>query len=173
MALAGPSGLLFYHVGSRFGDNTINQEESGTMSQRGAPARFSSPSTMPRPYGYSQVVEITGGHPVYISGQVPLDTNNQVVGVGDFAAQTRQAFENVRLALESVGLTFAHVVKIQMFLTDIANLPSIRDIRDEYVNTEQPPASTTVQVAALFHPDVLFEIDAIAYAPGERNQSAQ
>ena len=72
---------------------------------------------MPRPYGYSQVVEITGGHPVYISGQVPLDTNNQVVGVGDFAAQTRQAFENVRLGLESVGLTFAHVVKIQMYRT--------------------------------------------------------
>src|SRR5829696_4444703 len=87
------------------------------MSEEGAPARFSSPSTMPRPYGYSQVVEITGGHPVYISGQVPLDTNNQVIGVGDFAAQTRQAFENVRLGLEAVGLTFAHVVKIQMFQT--------------------------------------------------------
>src|SRR5829696_10371841 len=87
------------------------------MSEGGAPARFSSPGTMPRPYGYSQVVEITGGHPVYISGQVPLDTNNQVVGVGDFAAQARQAFQNVQLALESVGLTFAHVVKIQMYRT--------------------------------------------------------
>ena len=62
-------------------------------------------------------------------------------------------------------LTFDHVVKIQMFLTDIANLPQIRDIRDEFVNTEHPPASTTVQVAALFHPDVLFEVDVIAYAP--------
>jgi enamine deaminase RidA (YjgF/YER057c/UK114 family) len=119
------------------------------------------------------VVEITGGHPVYISGQVPLDTNNQVIGVGDFAAQTRQAFENVRLGLEAVGLTFAHVVKIQMFLTDIANLPAIRDIRDEFVNTDEPPASTTVEVSALFHPDVLFEIDAIAYAPSGSNQSAQ
>ena len=89
------------------------------MSEGGAPARFSSPGTMPRPYGYSQVVEITGGHPVYISGQVPLDTNNQVVGVGDFAAQARQAFENVRLALESVGLTFAHVVKIQMLRSQV------------------------------------------------------
>ena len=143
------------------------------MSEEGAPARFSSPNTMPRPYGYSQVVEITGCHPVYISGQVPLDTNNQVIGVGDFAAQTRQAFENVRLGLEAAGLTFAHVVKIQMFLTDIANLPAIRDIRDEFVNTDEPPASTTVEVSALFHPDVLFEIDAIAYAPSGRNQSAQ
>jgi enamine deaminase RidA (YjgF/YER057c/UK114 family) len=87
------------------------------MSDGAAPARFSNPSAMPRPYGYSQVVQVTGGHPVYISGQVPLDTDNQVVGVGDFAAQARQAFENVRLALESVGLTFAHVVKIQMFRT--------------------------------------------------------
>ena len=54
-----------------------------------------------------------------------------------------------------------------MFLTDISNLPAIRDVRDEFVNTSRPPASTTVQVAALFHPDVLFEIDAIAYAPGD------
>jgi len=158
---------------ARFCDDTINQEDSLTMSEGRAPDRFSSPGTMPRPYGFSQAVVITGGHPVYISGQVPLDTNNQVVGVGDFAAQTRQSFENVRLGLESVGLTFAHVVKIQMFLTDIANLPAIRDIRDEFVNTEHPPASTTVQVAALFHPDVLFEIDAIAYAPSARDQSDQ
>jgi enamine deaminase RidA (YjgF/YER057c/UK114 family) len=62
---------------------------------------------------------------------------------------------------------------MQMFLTDIANLPAIRDIRDEFVNTEQPPASTTMQVAALFHPDVLFEIDVIAYVPSDSNQRAQ
>jgi len=136
-----------------------------TMSDRRVQARFLSPDTMPRPYGYSQVVEITSGRAVYISGQVPLDLNNQVVGVSDFAVQTRQAFENVRRGLEAVGLTFTHVVKIQMFLTDMKNLPAIRDIRDEFVNTSNPPASTTVQVAALFHPDVLFEVDAIAYAP--------
>ena len=135
------------------------------MSEGGGSARYISPETMPRPYGYSQVVEISRGRPVYVSGQVPLDTDNQVVGVGDFAAQARQAFENVRLALEAVGLTFEHVVKIQMFLTDISHLPQIRDVRDEFVNTERPPASTTVQVAALFHPDVLFEIDAVAYGP--------
>ena len=135
------------------------------MGEKQVQARFLNPETMPRPYGYSQVVEVTGGRAVYVSGQVPLDLNNQVVGVGDFAAQTRQAFENVRLGLETVGLTFDQVVKLQMFLTDIANLPAIRDIRDEFVNTANPPASTTVQVAALFHPDVLFEVDAIAYAP--------
>jgi hypothetical protein len=69
---------------------------------------------------------ITGGHPVYISGQVPLDTNNQVVGVGDFAGQTRQAFENVRLALESVGLTFADVIKIQKCSPFLGSPPIVR-----------------------------------------------
>ena len=69
------------------------------MSEGAAPARFPSPDAMPRPYGYSQVVGITGGRAVYISGQVPLDLNNQVVGVGDFAGQTRQAFQNVRRGL--------------------------------------------------------------------------
>jgi enamine deaminase RidA (YjgF/YER057c/UK114 family) len=104
---------------ARCGDDPIDQEDNPIMSEGGAPARFSSPGTMPRPYGYSQVVQITGGYPVYISGQVPLDTNNHVVAVGDFAAQTRQAFENVRRALESVGLTFAHVVKIQMLRSQV------------------------------------------------------
>jgi enamine deaminase RidA (YjgF/YER057c/UK114 family) len=125
-------------------------------------ARFLSPGTMPRPYGYSQVVEVTGGRTVYISGQVPLDTNNEVVGVGDFVAQVRQAFENVRLGLEAVDMTFQNVVKMQFFLTDIADLPKVRDVRDEYVNTQQPPASTSVQVGALFRPEVLFEMDVIA-----------
>jgi enamine deaminase RidA (YjgF/YER057c/UK114 family) len=91
-----------------------------------------------------------------------LDENNDVVGPGDFAAQVRQSFENVRRALEAVGLTFDDVVKMQMYLTDMNNLLALRDIRDEFINTAEPPASTTVQVAALFRPDVLFELDVIA-----------
>lgn len=121
-----------------------------------------SPDTMPRPYGYSQIVEVTGGRTVYVSGQVPLDEHNQLVGEGDFVAQARQTFENVRRALEAVGMTFEHVVKVHMYLTDMSNLLALRDVRDEFVNTARPPASTTVQVAALFRADVLFELDVIA-----------
>lgn len=127
------------------------------------PTRFLSPVTMPRPYGYSQVVEVSGAsRTVYIAGQVPLDSANNVVGEGNFEAQVRQAFENVRLALESVNMTFANVVKMQFFVTDIANLARVRDIRDEFINTQSPPASTSVEVSALFHPSVLFEMDAVA-----------
>jgi reactive intermediate/imine deaminase len=135
------------------------------MDRQDRVARHLNPETLPRPFGYSQVVEVTAGRTVYVSGQVPLDSNNQLVGDGDFDAQARQVFENVRLALESVGLTFDHVVKTQFFLTDVANLPRVRDIRDQFVNTERPPASTSVEVSALFRPDVLFEMDAIAVAP--------
>lgn len=125
-------------------------------------ARYLSPETMPKPFGYSHVVEVSGGRTVFIAGQVPLNTNNELVGAGDFAAQVRQVFENVRLALEAVEMTFQNVVKMQFFVTDIANLAQVRDIRDEYINIARPPASTSVQVGALFRPDVLFEMDAIA-----------
>jgi enamine deaminase RidA (YjgF/YER057c/UK114 family) len=126
--------------------------------------RYLSPRTMPQPYGYSQVVEVRGGRTVYVAGQVPLDANNQLVGAGDFPAQVKQAFENVRLALEAVDMTFANVVKMQFFLTDAANLPLVRDIRDSYIDTTRPPASTSVEVSALFRPDVLFEMDVVAVA---------
>jgi enamine deaminase RidA (YjgF/YER057c/UK114 family) len=68
----------------------------------------------------------------------------------------------VRLALDAVGMTYDHVVKLQVFVTDIADLPRLREIRDAYVNTKNPPASTVVQIAALFRPDVLLEMDAVA-----------
>lgn len=125
-------------------------------------ARFLSPETMPAPYGYSQVVEVKATRTVYIAGQVPLNTNNEVVGAGDFAAQVEQVFENVRLALEAVDMSFNNVVKMQFFVTDIANLALVRDIRDRYINTDNPPASTSVEVSGLFRPDVLFEMDAVA-----------
>lgn len=128
------------------------------------PNRFLAPKTMPAPFGYSQVVESSGSRIVHVAGQVPLNAQNELVGAGDFQAQVRQAFENVRLALEAVDMTFNDVVKMQFFVTDIANLPEVRSIRDEYINTDQPPASTSVQVVALFRPEVMFEMDVIAIA---------
>jgi reactive intermediate/imine deaminase len=132
------------------------------MGESEASVRFINPETMPRSRGYSQMAEVRGGRTVYISGQVPLDTDGQLVGAGDFAAQARQVFENLRLALEAAGMKFAQVVKLGIFVTDIGDLPQVREIRDAYVNTEQPPTSTAVEVGALFRPDVLIEVEAIA-----------
>jgi reactive intermediate/imine deaminase len=124
--------------------------------------RFLSPDTLPRPFGYSHVVDAPAGRIVYVSGQVPLDTAGELVGAGDFAAQARQVFVNLNAALEAAGVGWDDVVKLNFFVTDLSEIAALREIRDEYVNTEQPPASTLVQVAALFRPDVMFEADAVA-----------
>jgi enamine deaminase RidA (YjgF/YER057c/UK114 family) len=111
--------------------------------------------------GYSHVV--TGpGQWMAIAGQVALDADGNFVGVGDPAAQARQVFANLDRCLAAAGATFADVVKLNFYVTDIAYLPAIRTARDEYVDTTNPPASTAVQVVALFSPDALLEIEAYA-----------
>jgi reactive intermediate/imine deaminase len=138
------------------------------MTAESTNVHFLNPETLPRPYAYSQVAEITGGRLVLVSGQVPLDTSNELVGVGDFAAQARRTFENVRLALEAVGCSFADVVKLQVFMTDMADLPALRRVREEFLDPAHLPTMTTVQVAALFRPDVMIEVDAMAVARTSR-----
>ena len=114
--------------------------------------------------GYTHVV-IGSGRLVALSGQVALNEQGQVVGTGDPAAQARQVFENLRRCLAAAGATFDQVVKLTYFLTDVSFLPAIRAARDEFVDTERPPASTAVQVAALFRPELLLEVEAFALLP--------
>jgi reactive intermediate/imine deaminase len=124
--------------------------------------RFLSPDTLPPPFGYSHVVDAPASRIVYVSGQVPLDTEGQLVGEGDFDAQVRQVFANLTAALEAAGVAWSDVVKLNYFLVDVSQVASVRAIRDEYVNTERPPASTLVEVSRLFRDDILIEIEAVA-----------
>ena len=123
--------------------------------------RFMNPAAIAKPGGYTHVVEVTGpGRIVYIAGQLGLKQNGDIAG--DFRAQCVQAFENLKAALAAVGATFDDVVKLNNYLIDIPkNLGIYREVRDKYVNTSQPPASTTVGVTALARPDALFEAEAI------------
>ncbi|WP_328583999.1 RidA family protein [Streptomyces sp. NBC_00370] len=111
--------------------------------------------------GYSHVVYGTGTF-VAVSGQCAFDGDGKLVGEGDAAAQARQVFENLRRCLAAAGATFADVVKLTYFVTDVAHLPAIRIARDEVVDTARPPASSAIQVAALFRPELLLEIEAFA-----------
>ena len=124
--------------------------------------RFLTPATLSPPFGYSHVVEAPAGTMVYISGQVPLDAEGQLVGAGDFVAQTRQVFENLTRALEAADASWSDVVKLDYFLRNVDQIGVVRAIRDEYVDTANPPASTLVEVSSLFSPDVLVEIQAVA-----------
>jgi enamine deaminase RidA (YjgF/YER057c/UK114 family) len=124
--------------------------------------RFLSPDSLPPPFGYSHIVDSPASRIVYISGQVPLDSDGRLVGEADFEAQTRQVFENLTRALATADAAWSDVVKLNYFLTDLSQITALRTIRDEFVDTERPPASTLVQVSGLFRPEVMVEIEAVA-----------
>ncbi|KJY29977.1 MULTISPECIES: RidA family protein [unclassified Streptomyces] len=114
--------------------------------------------------GYTQVVSATG-RLVAVSGQVAFDEQRRLVGAGDPEAQARQIFENLRRCLAAAGADFSHVVKLTYFLTDIGHLDAVRKARNEALGELPPPASSAMQVAALFLPEVLIEIEAFAVVP--------
>lgn len=111
--------------------------------------------------GYSHVVWGTGRF-VAVAGQIALDEDGELVGPGDGLAQARQVFVNLRRCLAEAGATFADVVKLTFYVTDVGILPSVRIARDECIDAGRPPASTAVQVAALVRPDLLLEVEAFA-----------
>jgi enamine deaminase RidA (YjgF/YER057c/UK114 family) len=120
------------------------------------------PPTVATPVGYSHVAKVRGGALVFISGQVALDAAGVVVGPGDYVLQAEQTFRNLGFALQAAGGTFHSLVKLTIYVLDIRSLPEIREVRDKYVDTAHPPASTAVQVSRFFRPDLLLEIDAVA-----------
>ena len=126
--------------------------------------RHINPATLSVPPGYTHVVEVQGGRTIYISGQVPFDQAGNVVGAGDFAAQTTQVFENLKLALASVGATFDNVVKNNMYVTNMSNIQTLREIRLKYYG-KNAPASTLVEISKLAHPEFMIEIELIAVIP--------
>ena len=126
--------------------------------------RYLNPSTLSTPTGYTHVVQVHGGRTLYIAGQVAFDKSGNVVGKGDFAAQVTQVFENLKSALAAGGATFDNVVKVTTFVTDMAQMQTLRSIRGKYYG-KNAPASTLVQITQLAHEDLLIEIEAIAVVP--------
>lgn len=129
--------------------------------------RFANPKTMPAPRGYTQVVETTGpGRTIYLSGQLGMTPAGAFAGPpGDFRAQATQCFENLKAGLAAAGAGFEHVVKITNFFVDMAHLPQFFEVRDKYVNTKAPPASTAIEIRRLAREGALFEIEAVAVVP--------
>lgn len=132
------------------------------MTSTGKQPNFINPSTISTPNGYTHVVETFGGRTVYVAGQLALSADGQVVGAGDASLQADQVFKNLQSALTEVGASFDDVVKLTFFMIDMADFPAIRKVRDQFVNTSRPPASTAVQIGALAAEPFLLEIEAIA-----------
>ena len=105
----------------------------------------------------------TGGSTLYLSGQVPVDVDGQLVGEGDFAAQAQQVFSNLRLALAAVGADFGNVVKMTTYIVNYR--PELREALGAARTAamgQALPASTLVGVQALAMPGYMIEVEAIA-----------
>jgi enamine deaminase RidA (YjgF/YER057c/UK114 family) len=122
------------------------------------------PDGVNKPKTYSQVVKVNGGSMIFTSGIVADDVNGNIVGKGDLKAQVKQAFENLKIVLAAAGAEFKDVVKMTYYIVNYKpeQIPMIREVRANYLPTENPPASTLVGVQSLFNADVLIEIEAVA-----------
>jgi 2-iminobutanoate/2-iminopropanoate deaminase len=106
---------------------------------------------------YSQAVR--AGDLLFVAGQIPLDPSGAMVE-GDIAVQARRVLDNIGAILEAAGLSFAHVVRTTVYLSDMNDLAGMNQVYGTCFS-EPHPARSTVQVARLPR-DVRIEIDAIA-----------
>jgi reactive intermediate/imine deaminase len=129
--------------------------------------KFLNPAAVAAPHGYTHAIEVDLGtcKMLIISGQVALDPKGNLVGQGDYEKQTEQIFTNIKNIVESAGGKMENVVKLSFFTRDISQIQKIRTVRDRFINTKNPPASTLVEISKLFRDDVLIEIEATAIIP--------
>jgi enamine deaminase RidA (YjgF/YER057c/UK114 family) len=116
--------------------------------------------------GISQGMIVENANLMFLSGHTPIKDDGTFAGPG-LESQLGQVFANLEQTLKQAGIGFANVIRLTIYVRDYKaeHLPVIRETRDRFVDAARPPASALVGVAALFHPDVLVEIDAIAAIP--------
>jgi 2-iminobutanoate/2-iminopropanoate deaminase len=128
------------------------------------PTTFLNPEGISKPMGYTHVAKVSGAM-VFIAGQVALDAQGNLVGFDDFRQQTEQVFRNLATALKAAGAEFKDVAKMNIYVLDTSELATLREIRDRFVNTANPPVSTLVGVTRLARAEFLVEIEAVAVLP--------
>lgn len=129
--------------------------------------KFRNPTSVMKAKGYSPaaVIDLGNCQMIVISGQVPFDKQGNLIGKDDFEKQTEQVFLNIKNILSELGGTMDNLVKIGIYMTDVSQIQTLRNVRDKFINMQQPPTSTLVEVSKLFREDVLIEIEATAIVP--------
>ena len=122
------------------------------------------PPGLSTPTTYSHIVKV--GDILYIAGQIGADAQGKVVGPG-MVEQVEQVLKNLQVALKSQGADFSHVVKINIYTTDVDafRAPDAAAVRAKYFGANRP-ASTLVGVTRLASPEYKVEIEATAHLPG-------
>lgn len=125
------------------------------------PKQIINPGNMAAPSGYSYAVR-KSGTPVFISGQVGIGADGKIPGDGGVAAQTEQAFQNLRTVVEACGGSMGDIVKLTIFVTDPAFRSAVVSARQRHFAEGAYPASTYLVVSALAVPQLLVEVEAVA-----------
>ncbi len=146
--------ILFFSL------NSFSQVDTSIVKFKNAPSVWS-----PKGYSHAAIIDLGNSQMMIISGQIPFDMNGNLVGKSDLGKQAEQVFLNMKSVLAQSGGTIDNLVKITTYITDISQLSAFRDVRNKFINLNQPPTSTLVQVSKLFRDDVLIEIDAMAIIP--------
>jgi len=105
------------------------------------------------------------GNVVWISGQVSMSPEGELVGVDDPIKQTEQVFDNLKTVLKEAGGTLDDIVSTTTYMVDRAHMLDINDVRARYITGPCPPTSTLLIVAGLARPEFLVEISAVAVIP--------
>ena len=136
--------------------------------------RAINPSALSIPTGYSHVFTVAGGVSIYVSGQIAFNKDGQIVGVGDLGAQARQVYENLDACLKAAGATFKDVVKLVTYVVNLTpdKAATVRAVRREFLGEAPFPASTMVGVTGLVNPDLLIEVEVIAFVSDRPAKSA-
>ena len=123
--------------------------------------------TDPDPYAAFNIAQAyKAGDFIFISGQAALDLQGNIIGEGDFEAQAVQAFENLKAVLAAAGSGMDKLIKVTIYVTDMAHFGIVVAMRERYFSPPWP-ADTLVEVAALALPELMIEIEGIALADGE------
>lgn len=127
-------------------------------------ATFLNPPSLSKPTGYSHVAIAPAGRQVHLSGQVAFAANGSLVGENDLAAQTEQAYANLKAGLAAAGADFRQVFKVVTYVVglDAEKAATVRGVRMKHLGDGPYPASTMVGVTALVDPRLLIEIEVIA-----------
>ncbi len=122
------------------------------------------PWTWQEQWGFNQAVSAEGvKRTVYCSGQTPVDADCNPQHAGDMEAQAHLTLDNVEAVLKEAGMTLANVVRLNYYVTDVpAYMAAAESVTRRLAEAGCQPTSTLLGVAALFHPDVMIEIEATA-----------
>jgi 2-iminobutanoate/2-iminopropanoate deaminase len=122
------------------------------------------PKNLHRPFGYAHAIQID--NTIYISGQIALDEEMNVVGKNDIAQQTEQVYENLKKVIEDAGGMMTNIVMLNIYCTDIEAFDKkTRHLRKKYFG-DYYPAITAVEVKRLYRPDFMIEMEAVAVLGG-------